>query len=135
RYKYLAGMTGTAATAAREFRKVYHKVVVPVPTNRPAQRKRLPDLVFGTADDKWHAIVQEIRELHQEGRPILVGTRSIDKSIILSRLLNLAGIEHKVLNAHEIATEAEIVAAAGQPGKVTVATNMAGRGTDIKLGP
>src|SRR4051794_11280893 len=135
RYKYLAGMTGTAMSASREFRKVYHKVVVPVPTNRPAQRRRLPDMVFGTADEKWHAIVQEIRDLHLEGRPILVGTRSIDKSIILSRLLNLAGIDHKVLNAHEIATEAEIVKLAGQPSKVTVATNMAGRGTDIKLGP
>ena len=82
RYKYLAGMTGTATTAAREFRKVYHKVVIPVPTNRPSQRKRLPDLVFGTSDEKWHAIVEEIRELHQEGRPVLVGTRSIDKSVI-----------------------------------------------------
>jgi len=135
RYKYLAGMTGTASSATREFRKVYHKVVLPVPTNRPAQRKRLPDLVFGTADEKWHAIVQEIRDLHLEGRPVLVGTRSIDKSITLARLLNLAGIEHKVLNAHEIATEAEIVKHAGEPGKVMVATNMAGRGTDIKLGP
>jgi preprotein translocase subunit SecA len=135
RYKYLAGMTGTAMSAVREFRKVYHKVVIPVPTNRPAQRKRLPDVVFGTGDEKWHAIVQEIRDMHQEGRPVLVGTRSIDKSIILSRLLNLAGLEHKVLNAHEVEKEAEIVAQAGQPGRITVATNMAGRGTDIKLGP
>ncbi len=135
RYKHLAGMTGTASSAAREFRKVYHKVVIPVPTNRPAQRRKLPDLVFGTADEKWHAIVQEIRDMHQEGRPVLVGTRSIDKSIILARLLNLTGIEHKVLNAHEVEKEAEIVAGAGQPGKVVVATNMAGRGTDIKLGP
>jgi preprotein translocase subunit SecA len=135
RYKFLAGMTGTASSASREFRKVYHKVVIPVPTNRPAQRKRLPDLVFGTGDEKWHAIVQEIRDLHLEGRPVLVGTRSIDKSIILSRLLNLAGVEHQVLNAHEIEKEAEIVEDAGQPSKVTVATNMAGRGTDIKLGP
>jgi len=135
RYKYLAGMTGTASSASREFRKVYHKVVIPVPTNRPAQRRRLPDLVFGTADEKWHAIVQEIRDMHQEGRPVLIGTRSIDKSIILARLLNLAGIEHKVLNAHEVEKEAEIVAQAGQPGRVVVATNMAGRGTDIKLGP
>src|SRR5262245_44533232 len=100
RYKYLAGMTGTAMTATREFRKVYGKVVIPVPTNRPPQRKRLPDVVFGTGDEKWHAIVQEIRDLNLEGRPVLVGTRSIDKSIILSRLLNLTGIDHKVLNAH-----------------------------------
>ncbi len=135
RYKYLAGMTGTASSAAREFRKVYHKVVIPVPTNRPAQRKRLPELVYGTGDEKWHAITQEIRDMYLQGRPVLVGTRSIDKSIILSRLLTLAGIEHKVLNAHEIEKEAEIVADAGQPARITVATNMAGRGTDIKLGP
>ncbi len=135
RYKYLAGMTGTASSATREFRKVYHKVVIPVPTNRPAQRKRLPDLVYGTGDEKWHAITQEIRDMYLQGRPVLVGTRSIDKSVILSRLLTLAGIEHKVLNAHEIEKEAEIVADAGQSARVTVATNMAGRGTDIKLGP
>jgi preprotein translocase subunit SecA len=135
RYKYLAGMTGTAMTAAREFRKVYRKVVIPVPTNRPVRRERLPDQVFGTSDEKWRAIVAETRELHEQGRPVLIGTRSIDKSLILSKMLNELGLEHKVLNAHEIATEAEIVARAGQPGKVTVATNMAGRGTDIKLGP
>ena len=135
RYKYLAGMTGTASTAAREFRKVYKKVVIPVPTNRPVRRTRLPDVVFGNSDQKWAAIVEEIRELHQQGRPVLVGTRSIDKSVVLSELLAKAGIEHKVLNAHQVAVEAEIVAQAGQPGKVMVATNMAGRGTDIKLGP
>jgi len=135
RYKHLAGMTGTAVPAAREFRKVYKKVVIPVPTNRPAKRTRLPDRVFGTADEKWLAIVEEARELYQQGRPVLIGTRSIDKSVILSQLLTQAGIEHKVLNAHEIAAEAEIVARAGQPAKVTVSTNMAGRGTDIKLGP
>jgi len=135
RYKHLAGMTGTAMPAASEFRKVYKKVVLPVPTNRPAQRKHLPDSVYGTGEEKWLAIVAEARELHEQGRPILIGTRSIDKSVILSRLLTQAGIDHKVLNAHEIAAEAEIVTRAGQPGKVTVATNMAGRGTDIKLGP
>jgi preprotein translocase subunit SecA len=134
RYKHLAGMTGTAMSAAGEFRKVYRKVVIPVPTNRPAQRKILPALVYGTSDEKWQGIVDEARQVHDDGRPILIGTRSIDKSIILSKLLNGLGIEHKVLNAHEIAAEAEIVERAGQPGKVTVATNMAGRGTDIKLG-
>jgi preprotein translocase subunit SecA len=128
-------MTGTAMSASREFRKVYKKIVIPVPTNRPCQRVRLPDSVFAHAEDKWQAIAAEIRELHEQGRPVLVGTRSIDKSVVLSRLLTQQGIEHKVLNAHEIAAEAEIVARAGQPGKVTVATNMAGRGTDIKLGP
>ncbi len=133
RYQYLAGMTGTAMTATREFRKVYKKTVIPVPTNRPCQRKRLPDLVFAHAEDKWNAIVEETVELHKQGRPVLIGTRSIDKSVILSKLLTQQGIEHKVLNAHEVAAEAEIVARAGQRGKVTVATNMAGRGTDIKL--
>jgi preprotein translocase subunit SecA len=135
RYQHLAGMTGTARSATREFRKIYKSRVVRVPTNRPAQRRRLPDRVFATGEAKWQAIVQEIQELHREGRPVLIGTRSIEKSQILSQLLRAANIEHRVLNAHEIAKEAEIVALAGQPRKVTVATNMAGRGTDIKLGP
>jgi len=134
RYQHLAGMTGTAMSASREFRKVYKKIVIPVPTNRSCQRKRLPELVFAHADDKWSAIVEETVGLHQQGRPVLIGTRSIDKSVILSKLLAANGIEHKVLNAHEVAAEAEIVALAGLPGKVTVATNMAGRGVDIKLG-
>ncbi|QDU26108.1 preprotein translocase subunit SecA [Anatilimnocola aggregata] len=133
RYKHLAGMTGTASSAAREFKKVYKMRVIPVPTNRPVQRKRLPDRVYGTADQKWRAIVEDVREAHIKRRPVLIGTRSIDKSVILSKLLTEKGIPHQVLNAHEVATEAEIVARAGEEGKVTVATNMAGRGTDIKL--
>ena len=134
RYPVLAGMTGTALTSAREFRKIYKTTVVRVPTNRPAQRQRLPDRVFKTEDEKWHAIVQEIIEMHKLGRPVLIGTRTIEKSEVLSKLLHQNKIEHQVLNAHQIAREAEIVKDAGQMHRVTVATNMAGRGTDIKLG-
>jgi preprotein translocase subunit SecA len=134
RYRHLAGMTGTARSAAREFRKIYRMRVIPIPTNKPPRRKRLEPRVFGTADAKWEAIVREIQEVHAHTRPILIGTRSIDKSEHLSRLLSATGIEHRVLNAREIAKEAQIVSQAGQAGKVTVATNMAGRGTDIKLG-
>ncbi len=127
-------MTGTARTSARELRKIYKTQVVPIPTNRPPIRQQLPTLVFGTADQKWHAIVDDVVAEHEKGRPVLVGTRSIDKSEIVSRLLEAIGLPHTVLNARHIAKEAEIVAAAGQRGKITVATNMAGRGTDIKLG-
>lgn len=134
RYDKLTGMTGTAISSARELRKIYKVDVIAIPTNRPAIRQRLPDAIFGTSDQKWAAIVEEVRELHRQGRPVLIGTRSIDKSVHLSELLTDAGIEHQVLNAHQIAAEADIVARAGLPGKVTVSTNMAGRGTDIKLG-
>jgi preprotein translocase subunit SecA len=135
RYNRLAGMTGTASTSAGELRKIYTTRVIPVPTNRPPIREKLPTLVFGTAAGKWQAIIDDIAEQHALGRPVLVGTRSIDKSEQLSQLLTQRGIEHTVLNARHVAKEAEIVSAAGEKGKVTVATNMAGRGTDIRLGP
>ena len=134
RYRHLAGMTGTARSSAREFRKIYKMRVVPIPTNRPVLRKRLPARIFGTSETKWNAIADEIVQLHAQGRPVLIGTRSIDKSEHLSELLSRRSIAHQVLNANEIAKEAQIVAQAGQQGRVTVATNMAGRGTDIKLG-
>ena len=133
RYKHLAGMTGTAATSASELKKIYRTPVLRVPTNRPPRRQRLPDRVFGSMTAKFEAIAAEVIEVHRSGRPILIGTRSIDKSQVLSELLKAADIEHEILNANNIEREAEIVAAAGGRGKVTVATNMAGRGTDIKL--
>lgn len=133
RYKHLAGMTGTASTSAPELCKIYKTPVVLVPTNRPPKRMRMPDRVYGTMADKFKAIVEETLAMVQQGRPVLIGTRSIDKSMILSRMLKEAGIEHDVLNANEIAREAEIVAKAGERARVTVATNMAGRGTDVKL--
>ncbi len=134
RYENLAGMTGTAMGSARELRRIYRCHVLPIPTNRPAIRQRLPDCVFGEADAKWAAVVEEIRQLHAAGRPVLIGSRSIDKSEHLSKLLDTVGIEHQVLNANHVEAEADIVARAGGREKVTVSTNMAGRGTDIKLG-
>jgi preprotein translocase subunit SecA len=134
RYEYLGGMTGTAMGSARELRRIYRCHVLPIPTNRPAIRQRLPNRVFGDADVKWAAVVDEVCQLHAAGRPILIGTRSIDKSELLSKLLDDRGIEHQVLNANHVEAEADIVAQAGRRGKVTVSTNMAGRGTDIKLG-
>jgi preprotein translocase subunit SecA len=134
RYQRLAGMTGTASSSARELKRIYGLNVVPIPTNRPAIRQQLPQRVFGNSDAKWRAIVEEVKAVHAAGRPVLIGTRSIDKSEHLSKLLRAEGIGHQVLNAHKLAEEANIIAAAGQHGKVTVSTNMAGRGTDIKLG-
>ena len=134
RYERLAGMTGTAADSARELKKIYKVNFVAVPTNRPAQRKRFQTSVYGTAEAKYLAIVEEVLQCHDRGRPVLIGTRSIDKSERLAELLRHRGVELKVLNANNLSAEAEIVMVAGQKGKVTVATNMAGRGTDIKLG-
>lgn len=135
RYRSIAGMTGTASTSAPEMKKIYKTPVVLVPTNRPPQRIRLPDQVYGTMEQKFQAIVKETKEINAKGRPVLIGTRSIDKSLLLSKMLKEAGIEHDVLNANEVEREAEIVAEAGHRGRVTVATNMAGRGTDVKLDP
>ena len=133
KYDQLAGMTGTAANSSTELKPIYNTRVVEVPTNRPPQRKKWSDRVFATEQDKWKAIVEEVIQVRDQGRPVLIGTRSIDKSELLSGMLEERGVEHDVLNARNLAREAEIVAAAGQPGRVVVATNMAGRGTDIKV--
>ena len=134
RYENVAGMTGTAASSKNELKKIYHCNFIPVPTNRPPQRIILPTRVYGNSDEKYRAIVDEIVQVHSTGRPVLIGTRSIDKSLILARLLDEKQIDYQILNAYHIEEEAAIVAQAGQMGKVTVSTNMAGRGTDIKLG-
>ena len=133
RFEHLAGMTGTAAASSRELRNIYKCKVIPVPTNKPPQRKRLPSRLYRDEMAKWDAIVEEISEVNKTGRPILIGTRTIDKSVLLSEKLQEAGVTHRILNAYKIAEEAEIVAKAGEKGKVTVSTNMAGRGTDIKI--
>jgi len=133
-YEKLAGMTGTADTEAAEFKKIYNLDVVVIPTHNPMIRIDYPDVIYKTLDAKYRAIIREIKELHAKGQPVLVGTISIDVSEKLSRMLKKEGIPHSVLNAKHHEKEAEIVAEAGQKGKVTIATNMAGRGTDIKLG-
>lgn len=133
-YKKLAGMTGTADTEAYEFQQIYGLQTVVLPTNRPMIRKDMPDLIYLTEDDKYKAIVNDIKETIAKGRPVLVGTISIENSEKLSHLLDKLGIKHQVLNAKFHEKEAYIVAQAGRPGTVTIATNMAGRGTDIILG-
>ncbi len=133
-YKKLAGMTGTAATSSEEFHKVYNLDVVVVPTNKPMIRENLPDRIYKTADAKWKALVEEIKERHLRGQPVLVGTVSIEKNELISEMLRREGIPHNVLNAKNHESEGQIIAQAGKFGQVTVATNMAGRGVDIILG-
>ena len=132
-YNKLAGMTGTAKTEEEEFLSIYNMRVVEIPTNRPVARVDYPDLVFGTKKAKYNALLEEVKELYAKGQPVLVGTISVETSELISRMFKQARIRHEVLNAKNHAREAEIIAKAGKEGSVTIATNMAGRGTDIKL--
>ena len=134
-YKKLAGMTGTAKTEEEEFREIYNMQVIAIPTNRPVIRKDRPDVLYPNLDSKYAAVVDEIKERHAKGQPVLVGTVAVESSERLSELLDRENIPHAVLNAKNHAKEAQIIMNAGQRGAVTIATNMAGRGTDIKLGP
>ena len=133
-YDKLAGMTGTADTEAPEFKKIYNLSVIIMPTNQPMVRQDFAGVIYKNEKAKYRAVVQEIKNLHEKGQPVLVGTISIDVSEKISEMLKKEKIPHEVLNAKQHDREAEIIAGAGQLGKVTIATNMAGRGTDIKLG-
>jgi preprotein translocase subunit SecA len=133
-YQKLAGMTGTARESRHEFARVFKLSVVTVPTNRPLIRRKLPYRAFATWEQKLEAVVKRILEMHEAGRPVLVGTRSVQRSEELSALLTARGVAHNVLNARQHAREAAIIAEAGQRGRVTIATNMAGRGVDVRLG-